>query len=342
MSDACPLVCICIPTYNAEKTIRETLVSILCQRYRNLIVLVVDNASVDGTLAIVEAFNDSRISIHRNKVNVGGEANFNRCIKLAKGKYTAIYHADDIYEPKMIEQQVAFMEANDTAGAVFTEASVIDDSGKITGSLSLPRILVSADHLYDFKTIFKYVLQYSNFLICPSVLARTEVYQQDVQSWRGAEFRTSADLDVWLRILQRHAIGILPERLMRYRISMNQHSARLRSRTVRSDFFRVIDHYLAKEDVQAFLSVDDGLYYGRLERTDRVVRAVNNYLLGHEQEACILCRDVLSADAFRAAIHDRRGLITLAVGILLKLFIFVRLPAIGRPTLLRLKRLARK
>lgn len=342
MSDAGPLVCICIPTYNAEKTIRETLVSILCQSYRNFFILVVDNASVDGTLAVVEAFEDPRISIHRNEVNVGAEGNFNRCIKLANGKYTAIYHADDIYEPQMVEQQVAFMEANATAGAVFTEATVINDSGKVIGSLSLPRRLVSAGHLYDFKIIFKSVLQYSNFLICPSVLARTEVYQQDIQSWRGETFRTSADLDVWFRILQRHAIGILPDRLMRYRISVSQFSDKLRSRTMRSDFFRVIGHYLAQDDVQALLSQDDLLNYGRLERTDRVVRAVNYYLLGQEQEVRELLLDILSADALYAAFHDSRGLITLVVGIVLKAFLFARLPVIGRPILAHLKRLARK
>ena len=131
MNDWSPLVCICIPTYNAEKTIRETLVSVVNQRYSNLIILVVDNASTDGTLAVVETFSDPRISIHRNEVNVGGEGNFNRCIQLARGKYTAIYHADDVYEPQMVERQVAFLEANPDAGVVFTAASLIDDNGKI-------------------------------------------------------------------------------------------------------------------------------------------------------------------------------------------------------------------
>lgn len=237
MSDGSPLVCICIPTYNAEKTIRETVASIVNQRYSNLIILVVDNASTDGTLAVVEIFSDPRISIHRNEVNVGGEANFNRCILLAKGKYTAIYHADDVYEPHMVERQVTFLEANPDAGAVFTEASLIDDNGKIIGNLGLPQKLVAAGHLYDFKTIFKSVLQYSNFLICPSAMVRTEVYQQDIKSWQGEAFKTSADLDVWFRILQHHAIGVLSERLIRYRISLNQCSANLRARTVRSDFF---------------------------------------------------------------------------------------------------------
>jgi len=342
MSDKPPLVCICVPTYNAASTVRETLESILAQTYANLVVHVSDNASTDDTLKVIESISDQRITLHRQKENIGGEGNFNRCIQLATGKYTAIFHADDVYEPNMVAKQVAFLEANAKVGAVFTEASLIDDSGKMIGALGLPQGLVSVDCLYDFKTIFKFVLQYSNFLICPSAMARTEVYQQDIRSWRGEIFGTSADLDVWFRILQRHVIGILPERLMRYRISVSQHSERLRSRTTRSDLFHVLDHYLAQEDVQALLSPEDWLHYHRLERTDRVVRAVNLYLLGHEQEARVFCLDTLSVDAFRAAAHDRRGLVTLAAGIFLKFFIFLHLPVIGKPLLLRLKRLARK
>jgi glycosyltransferase involved in cell wall biosynthesis len=342
LSNDSPLVCICIPTYNAASTVRETLASILAQSYPNLVVHVSDNASSDDTVKVIESIADPLITIHRHDVNVGGEGNFNRCIQLAAGKYTAIFHADDLYEPDMVAKQVAFLEANPEAGAVFTEASVIDEDGRVTGSLSLPRSMVSADHLYDFKTLFKAVLQYSNFFVCPSVMARTGVYQRDIQSWRGEAFRTSADLDVWFRIARQHAIGILPERLMRYRISVHQHSEKLRTRTLRSDFFLVIDHYLAQKEAQEFLSPVDWLHFYRLERTDRIVRAVNLYLSGHEQEARVLCADIFSADAFRAAFADRRGTITLAVGLLLNFFMLLQLPSIGKPILLRLKRLARK
>ena len=72
--------------------------------------IVVDNHSSDATVTIVESFSDERITLHHNSVNLGGEGNFNRCIALARGKYTAIYHADDIYESEMVAAQVAFLE----------------------------------------------------------------------------------------------------------------------------------------------------------------------------------------------------------------------------------------
>lgn len=340
MSDEGPLVCICVPTYNAGKTIRETLVSIVDQSYRNLTILIVDNASQDDTLDVVETFSDPRISIHRNDVNVGGEGNFNRCIQLAKGKYTAIYHADDVYEPQMVARQVAFLEVNPKAGAVFTEASLIDDDGKVIGSLGIPRNLVSKGPLYDFETVFKSVLKNSNFLICPSAMVRTDVYQRDVRRWHGEAFKTSADLDVWLRISQSHSIGICPERLMRYRISLSQYSAKLRARTWQSDLFLVMDYYLSMEKVKNFLLPQDWIYYARLQRTDRIARAINLYLIDRERDALTLCRNTLDVDAWRAAMSGRRGLMTLVASIFLHIFYYSNLPRVGKLFFKKMRRLA--
>ena len=80
MSNPIPLVCICIPTYNVAATVRETLESILAQTYKNIVVHISDNASTDGTLDVIESITDSRITIHRHAVNVGGEGNFNRYV----------------------------------------------------------------------------------------------------------------------------------------------------------------------------------------------------------------------------------------------------------------------
>jgi len=107
-----PLVAVCIPAYNSEKTIPATLESVLGQTYKNIKVIVSDNASTDGTAEIVGRFaaSDPRLAIFRHPRNIGGEANFNHCIQLGDGDYTAIFHADDVYSPTMIEEQVSSLE----------------------------------------------------------------------------------------------------------------------------------------------------------------------------------------------------------------------------------------
>lgn len=342
MSNEPPLVSICIPTYNAAASIQEMLESILAQTYGNLVIHISDNASTDETLKIIESVADSRVTIHRNDENIGGEGNFNRCIQLAEGKYTAIFHADDIYEKDMVAKQVAFLEDNPEAGAVFTEASLIDGAGKTIGDIRLPQGIASKKGLYDFSTMFKAVLRNSNFFICPSVMVPTQVYQQEIKCWRGDLFKSSADLDLWLRILQRHLIGVLPERLMRYRISNSQWSARVRLKTERADFFLVIDYYLAQEQVRALLDSEDLRNYRWLERRDRIMRATNLFLTDHPQEAKGLLHDIYSRDALGAAFKTRRGMFVMLVGIYVRLLVLLRLDKIGKASLTCMKQVARK
>lgn len=342
MANAQPLVCICIPTYNAAATIRETLESILAQTYPNLAVHVFDNASEDDTLAIVEAVADSRVIVHRNDRNIGAEGNFNRCIEQAEGQYTGIFHADDVYEPDMVAKQVAFLEAHPEAGAVFTEASLIDGAGRKIGALRLPQSIDSSDGLYDFSTMFKAVLRHSNFFICPSVMARTPVYRDELKGWRGELFRSSADLDLWLRILQAHPVGYLQEPLMRYRISDGQYSAKVRLGTERADFFLVTDYYLAQPSVRALLDAEDFANYRRLERRDRLMRAVNLFIIGQPEQAGELVRDIFSLDALAGAVKTKRGAFVLLVGAYLKLLLLLNLNKIGKMSLAYIKQVTRK
>jgi glycosyltransferase involved in cell wall biosynthesis len=346
MTDCKPFVSICVPTYNAEATIRETLLSITNQTHQNLKILIVDNASEDRTLEIVETFRDARIVIHRSETNIGAEANFTRSIKLANGSYTAIYHADDIYTPNMVEKQVAYLEKYPEAGAVFTNAVLINEKSEVIGKYNIPRRFLSIpkrEQLYDFQTIFRAVLLYSNFLIFPSAMVRTSIYQQEVIAWREDLFGSSADLDVWFRILNRHFIGILPEPLMRYRVSTKQGSHSLiRMRTERADLFRVIDYYIEKSEVKGMLSLCDHRHYSWLKRTDRIMRAMNLMMKGRREEARELVTDIYSGDALLAAFNSARGFQTFLLGFLLNLIIRLRADCIGVSLLTRLRGLVRK
>jgi glycosyltransferase involved in cell wall biosynthesis len=338
MSNEFPLVCICVPTYNAAGTVRETLESILSQTYRNLVVHISDNASTDDTIKIIESITDPRITIHRHEVNVGGEGNFNRCIQYAEGKYTAIFHADDLYEPDMVEKQVEFLELHPRAGAVFTEANLIDHTGNIFGKVKLPKQLSSKEHEYQFLELFKATLHRYNFFICPSAMLRTAILKNEIKCWRSDMFRSSSDLDVWLRVAQQHSVGLLRLPLMRYRISQFQFSAQVRQQTERADFFLVTDHYLAQEDVSSQLDETDLMHYQWLVRTDRVRRALSLFALNRVKEANKLCDNVLSLDAFHAAIDNRRSLLALLAAIYIRSFVVTRLHALGIMLLKRFRR----
>jgi glycosyltransferase involved in cell wall biosynthesis len=317
-----PLVCICIPTYNAAVTVQETIESILAQTYDNLVIHVSDNASTDETLSIIESIKDSRITIHRFDKNIGGEGNFSRCIQLAVGKYTAIFHADDIYKPDMVAKQVAFLETNPDVGAVFTEANIIDDQGLPLGAIGKAPENGAGVARFLFPELLQKMLLHHNFLVCPSVMVRTRIYQNDIKEWGSSLFKSSSDIDTWLRLATKQPIAILNEKLMYYRISKAQFSESIRNRTEKTDFFLVIDHYLTLPDVLSFITKDDLRHYNWLERHERVARALNLFRLEKISDAKVLLQGIFCWDLIYAALRSRRGLVTLIAGTFLCFLIF--------------------
>jgi len=328
-----PNVCVCVPTYNAEHTIRETLTSLLSQTYHHFTINIVDNASTDNTLQVVRSFGDPRVMIHEHAENIGGEGNFNRCIALCSGDYTAIYHADDVYEPDILQKQVDYLVTHPDVGAVLTEATLIDEDSDVIGAIKVPAVIKTEDDIYSFEQIFKAVLRHSNFLICPSAMVRTAIYKNTVATWRGDLFASSADLDIWFRIALTHRIAILPLPLINNRISTRQFSERVKRSTARADFFLVMDFYLKQPVVKNFITKHDLKSYEDLERRNQVMRATNLFIAGDISEAKTMCEGVYSWEMLLAAIKNKRGKLTLFLSGLLWFFLLFKMELTGKRVL---------
>ena len=283
-----PLVCVCVPTYNSGRTLPGTLDSIINQTYRNLKVFIVDNASTDNTLGISRAYagKDSRIEIIRHAVNVGGAGNFTKCLQLACGEYTAIFHSDDIYTPSIIMEQVAFLEKYHGAEAVFVMAESIDAGGQQGRIYRLPAELRRpAGPLYVFPEVFRVMLKYGNFLFCPGAMARTTVYRDYIKELNETRYASAADGDVWLRILQRGPIGIIDKPLLKYRISPSSFSYHLaRGKTGPHDMVRLFDDYI-KGFAAGFIGAEERKNYELMVLRDNINRAFNLLLSGKRKEA---------------------------------------------------------
>ncbi len=103
-----PLVSICIPTYNGATYLSESLDSALAQSFRDIEVLVVDDASTDDTIAVARghARIDPRIRIVRNQRNLGLVANWNHTVELAQGEWIKFLHQDDRLEPECVARML--------------------------------------------------------------------------------------------------------------------------------------------------------------------------------------------------------------------------------------------
>ena len=108
-----PLVSIVIPTYNRCYYLQQAIDSAVKQTYSNIEVIISDNCSIDDTQEIVESFLDSRIKYWQHPENIGMFANQIHGLKMAKGKYIASLHDDDMWESDFLAKLVPILEKND-------------------------------------------------------------------------------------------------------------------------------------------------------------------------------------------------------------------------------------
>ncbi|MGL5269675.1 MAG: glycosyltransferase family 2 protein, partial [Selenomonadaceae bacterium] len=115
-------VSIGLPFYNDEKTLRYTIQSILLQSYTDWELILLDDGSTDGSLAIAKSIKDKRVRVVSDNENKGLAVRLNEIANLANGQYLARMDADDLMHPDRIKEQVLFLEENPEIDVVGTNA----------------------------------------------------------------------------------------------------------------------------------------------------------------------------------------------------------------------------
>ncbi|TBN00175.1 glycosyltransferase family 2 protein [Hyunsoonleella flava] len=125
-------VSIITPTYNSERFIKATIQSVLSQTYTNWELLIIDDASTDGTLEIINGFisKQKNINVLQNQVNQGAAVSRNLGIKKASGDFIAFLDSDDLWKPSKLEKQVEFMIKHNI-DVCFSSYDLMDENGKL-------------------------------------------------------------------------------------------------------------------------------------------------------------------------------------------------------------------
>ncbi|MBN3910194.1 MAG: glycosyltransferase family 2 protein [Nostoc sp. NMS1] len=126
-----PLVSVIIPTYNRPDYLKQAIGSAIKQTYQNIEIIVSDNCSEENTQAIVASFGDSRIRFWRHQQNVGMLANQQHGFKMARGKYVASLHDDDMWNEDFLAKLVPPLEENPDLIIAFCDQYIIDANGII-------------------------------------------------------------------------------------------------------------------------------------------------------------------------------------------------------------------
>lgn len=212
-----PAVSVVIPTYNRQAALARALRTVVAQSYGDWELIVVDDASTDGTEAVVRSSGDGRLAYVRHPQNRGGGAARNTGIRLAQGKYVAFLDSDDEWFAGKLAQDVeAFESSGERVGLVYCGKELVGADGRV-----LLRRLPTLQ-----GDVYRQLLAHDFIGSCSRVAVRTEV----AQSLGGFDesLPSGQDWDMWVRTARVARVACVPECLVRRHLGHEQISGSLK------------------------------------------------------------------------------------------------------------------
>lgn len=198
-----PLVSVIMPAHNAAPFIGDAIRSVLAQTHRDLELLIVDDASTDGTGGVIAVFDDARLRRFHSKVPLNAAGARNLALAEARGEFIAFLDADDIAARDRIARQLAVLHAHPEAGIVASLITPIDAHSHRCG----PGFVKRRDSAEIPPTLL-----FENCIALSSVTARCAVLKPFRPALTPAE-----DYAMWAQLAHETQFVILPQRLTAYR-----------------------------------------------------------------------------------------------------------------------------
>lgn len=235
-----PLISVIIPAYNSEKTIQETIESVLKQTFTDFELIVVNDGSTDATLEIINSIKDPRIQV-LTYPNAGVAVSRNRGISHSTGEFISFLDADDLWTADKLEAQLKALQENPKAAVAYSWLDSIDESGNF---LRPGTRITENGNIYDKLFLTPFVSSGSNGLIRRQPLIEIGGFDESLAA--------SQDYDLYLRLAARYDFVCVPSVQILYRIlsgSMSTNISRLEATSllVRERAFKESPQPLAHE-----------------------------------------------------------------------------------------------
>lgn len=222
-----PLVTIAIPNYNYAQYVGETIDSALAQTYKNIEVVVSDNASTDGSWDIIRKYEGHpKVRLYRQTETLPVGNHFGFVLCMSDARYLVFLSSDDLLKPRFVEatMEVILGHPDRTIGMVATEREVINGEG----------IIKTFPPFYNTSCIVPGEKQAKVFLMgnpfVPSqVLIDRRIFQPNLRSFKRAvpgkgqswkkrtQYACMADCAIWFNLCLRADFGYVREKLITYR-----------------------------------------------------------------------------------------------------------------------------
>lgn len=207
MNRITPAVSVVMPTYNGEKFLRSAIEGILNQTFRDFELIVVNDASTDGTSLTLATLNDNRLVVVTNEHNLGIAGATNKGLALARGRYVALQDHDDISLPRRFGAQVEFLDSHPDVALVGTAALQIDETGSVLESYIQP----TDDFDLKWGLLYGCCFHHTSLMVRLGVILGEGGYRED------SSFPFAPDYDLFSRIGARHLLANLAEPLVLWR-----------------------------------------------------------------------------------------------------------------------------
>jgi glycosyltransferase involved in cell wall biosynthesis len=210
-----PVISVIIPAYNAERTILETIQSVLTQSFSDFELIVINDGSTDKTLSLVSSITDPRLKVFSYS-NGGLSVARNRGIERSTGQFISFLDADDLWTSDKLECQLLALQASSKAGAAYSWTCNMSAAG----DSFYPGCSVSYNgDVYSKLLVRNFIASGSNCLIRREAIDSAGTFDPSLRSYE--------DWDYWLRIAPHWLFVVVPKYQILYRQSLGAMSSKI-------------------------------------------------------------------------------------------------------------------
>lgn len=198
---------IIMAVHNESEHLEKALLSLQRQDFSDWELIIVDDASLDDSYAIIQKFSeeDARIKPMRNSRNLGLAASLNRALAVAEGALIARMDGDDQCFSSRLKLQVLFLQQNQKVDVLGAGAIDVTDSGQILGET----------YRHELHEDLVALIYRENPFIHPTIMARRKFFVE--LGGYDESLRRAQDYDLWLRGYQTYRFHNLQTPVLYYR-----------------------------------------------------------------------------------------------------------------------------